>query len=591
MKNYLLFAASLLTLVSCSSDDILSGGQGAGTAREDAAINFDSYAGKITRATSNSGTTAAEKLDKQFKIYGVKSGSTAGSGFQNVYVNYWVWSEDANTTTTNTKGWEYVGKKDQKEIGADKDKLDKDQTIKFWDYSAADYRFVAGSPIKSFEYDVDETSHVIKSATIKGLKGHITPNKVGTETWSAATEPSPVYVAKPIIVSKDNYNKPVEFNFVRQQSKVRVGFYETIPGYKISAIKFYKQGESGLELDNDNANNVILTSTAKDYFVGAENAIGTITYDWSATPSYTFSYKDGEEAQDGKASTKLTKSKNWYGGEFKSGIQAEKSTESNKSKLYGVDKDMESTGYFTVIPTPSQTDASAILIKCDYTLESTDGSKETINVTGATAAVPAAFCKWETNTLYTYIFKISQNTNGSTGDKKEGLFPITFDATVIDSQDAQGTITTVTTPSITTYQEGSVTADGVEYKANKAIYATVAESTTGTEQGLNTDGKSVGSVKVYKLTTARNEADLQISGIIKDELKEGNVQTVTVGNTDTTVGTVKLTSGKYLSFTPNAEGYYAIQYLSTAAEEGENAKPAAYTYKIVYVAAAANAGE
>lgn len=591
MKNYLLFAASLLTLVSCSSDDILSGGQSIGTANENAAINFDSYAGKITRATSNSGSTAAEKLDNQFKIYGVKSGSTAGSDFQNVYVNYWVWSEDANKTTTNTKGWEYVGKKDQKEIGAAKDKLDKDQTIKFWDYSAADYRFVAGSPIKNFTYDVDETSHVIKSAKITELQGHIEPNKVGEGTWTAAADPAPVYVAKPIIVSKDNYNKPVEFNFVRQQSKVRVGFYETIPGYKISNIEFYKQGESGLELDNDNKNNVILTSTANDYFVGAKNATGTITYDWTApTPSYTFAYDDGQDAQDGKASTKLTKSKNWYGGEFKSGVQAEKSTESDKSKLYGVDKDMESTGYFTVIPTPSQTDASAILIKCDYTLESTDGSKETIKVTGATAAVPAAFCKWETNTLYTYIFKIAQNTNGSTGGDVKGLFPITFDATVIDSQDAQGTTTTVTTPSITTYQKGSVTADGVEYKAGETIYATVAETTKGDLQELKSDGTSVGSVKVYKLSQARNEADLQISGIISAELTTGNDQHATVGSSDVTVGTVKLTSGKYLSFKPTEAGWYAIQYLSTAAENGENAKPAAYTYKIVYVAAA-NEGE
>lgn len=254
--------------------------------------------------------------------------------------------------------------------------------------------------------------------------------------------------------------------------------------------------------------------------------------------------------------------------------------------LYGTDQDMSSTnGYFTVLPTPSATKAAPILIKCDYTLTADDQSGETINVTGATAAIPAAFSKWEVNTRYTYLFKISQNTNGYTGNdpNKAGLYPITFDAAVKESTDAmQGTVTTVSTPSITTYQNDSVTDTSVEYKTGKAIYATATKE-KGEENALTTDGTAVGNVQVYKLSKERNEADLQVSEVVKAEITNDNKITTTVPTTETTVGNVKLTANKYLTFTPNKAGFYAIQYLLKAAD---GTTPAVYAYKVVEVKAA-----
>lgn len=248
---------------------------------------------------------------------------------------------------------------------------------------------------------------------------------------------------------------------------------------------------------------------------------------------------------------------------------------------------MSTNGYFTVLPTPSATKAAPILIKCDYTLTSDDISGETIEVTGATAAIPAAYSKWDVNTRYTYLFKISQNTNGYTGDNpnKAGLFPITFAAVVKGSTDAmQGTVTTVSTPSITTYQDGSVTDNGIEYKSGKAIYAT-ATNDKGEEFTLTTNGTAVGNVQVYKLSKERNEAELQVSEVVKAEITNDKKITTTIPTEETTVGNVKLAANKYLSFTPDGEGYYAIQYLTTAATT-ELEAPAAYAYKVVYVKAA-----
>lgn len=569
MKKYIFFAASALTLASCSSDDFLGDTPGSTPTSANSAIKFDGNAGKISRATSNTATTTEGKLDYQFKIYGVKK--TADNKYSEVFGNYSIWW-NTTLTTSNTKSWEYVGKKDNSinipntQTTID---LEKDQTIKYWDYTSDNYHFVAGSPINEFTYNIDETTKDIKSAKVSGLGGHINANKK-TDT-NYASEPTPVYVAEPIIVEQAAYKKEVKFNFVRQQTKVRVGIYETIPGYSISSIKFYEYAEGATDLTVSNNNNIILTSNADKYFSGSSDITtknsGTITYNWTK-PEYTFTYDK----------TNLTESKNWYGGELAAGVKATTSNHTNIDELYGTDADMESNGYFTVLPTPSTTEAKPILIKCDYTLTADDDSNETINIKGATAAIPAAYSKWNTNTLYTYLFKISENTNGYTGNdpNKTGLYPITFDAAVEAPQfGMEGTITTFTTPSITTHQEGSVVENsGIKYVTNKNIKVTITDNTSGETKVLSKGGNAEGNVAVYKLSQERTEADLQINNIKTSELAPTNSKDVTLA-----------TDNKSFTFSPDDAGYYAIQYLTTAADGN---KPAAYTYKVVYVADAAN---
>lgn len=552
MKKYLIFAASALALASCSSDDFL--GENPGTAQNaTTAINFGGEAGKITRAnTSNTAPTDAGKLAGQFKVFGVKK--IGDAKFSDVFVNYSVWDVADKNTTSNTEGWEYVGKKDADNLGTGKIKLTKDQTIKYWDYSALEYHFIAGSPINNFTPDPSLRNKEITYAKISGLAGHINPNE--TET---ALDTYPVYVAKPKKVT--NYKEAVQFEFVRQQAMVRVGVYETIPGYSITDIHFYeyKTDGTGTTLNPSTSNNVILTSARADYFVGGENVEGTVNYNWDTPePSYTFKYTDDE-------SKKIKKSQNWYAGNL--ATLATESTESNVGILYGTEKDMSDAGYFTVLPTPSATDPQPIVIKCDYTLLSED-VQEPIKVTGATAAIPKAYSKWDVNTRYTYLFRISQNTNGTTGKpgvNPEGLFPITFDTYVAETTDkTQGTTTIVKTPSITTYQEGSVTNEGIEYKPGKEIKVTVTDA-NGNVQTLTAGGSTVGSVAVFKFDSAINEAELQVKGTAGATSVAGNV------------------TDNVFRFTPEAEGYYAIQYLTEEATTTDPIKPAVYTYKVVHV--------
>lgn len=550
MKKYIFLAASALTLASCTSDDFLGNTPGSTPTSANSAINFGGDAGKITRATSNEGTPQ-QMLNGQFLVYGVKKSNDAI--FHNVFVNYSVW-DVKDKTTSNTNEWEYVGEQNATNLGTGQISLKEAQTIKYWDYSASEYYFVAGSPIAAFKYNTstDKTTGThIESATVTGLAGHYEANN--TET---ALETNPVYIAAPVKIKKeDGYQKPVTFTFQRQQSMVRVGLYETIPGYTITDIKFYAYDAEG-NFNVSKGNNIILTSATPDYFVGGSNVSGTVTYNWE-TPSYTFKYTDNEN---------LKKNRNWYAGKL--GTLATTSSETNVATLYGTDKDMSTTtGYFTVLPTQATT-ASPILIKCDYILTSVDGSGETIKVTGATAAIPAAYSKWEANTRYTYLFKISDKTNGYTGgtDKPAGLYPITFNAAVTESK--QGTITAFTTPSITTKQDGSVDENsGIKYVVNEPITVKVTKSDEGSELDLTSTENTNGYTVVYKFKDPITEAEAQVKGIKAGE-KVTNI----------TLDTAK----KLFTFTPDTEGYYVIQYLTK-----EDNTSDVYTYKVVKVEKAA----
>lgn len=570
MKTKYYFLAALATAVfaSCTNDEYVGDVSPTTLTSQGTtgAIAFGSGANALTRATKNTGTVA-QMLDGQFKVLGVKETATPGS-YSTVFPNYVVWNSNTKTTSNpdvaeagDRNGWEYVGTTASTTYGEAATALPSDQTIKYWDWASAKYHFVAGSPVANFTFN--GASDGITTASVTGLKGHIVanPGEIGTTTYY------PVYIADPVNVPKANYNQEVVFSFKRQQSFVRVGVYEIIPGYRISAIHFYEYDAANTKWNDaaETNQNIILASATANYFQGADNATATLTYDWitnATEPTYTFVYASG-----------LTQANNWYGGAL-TGVPATTSTEATVANLYGTDKDMASTGYFTVVPSASALTAQPILIKCDYTLTSTDVSGETINIKGATAAIPAAFCKWNPNTSYTYLFKISDNTNGKTdpSQPEEGLYPITFDAVVIaeTSGTEQGTITSVSTPSITTFQHASVTSEGVRYTTGTPIYVTAQNDDTGVLYTLQSGGSAVGAVQVYSLgVTPKTEADLQITAPTGANL-------FGLGASAITVDGVSFEANEYGSFTPTAAGYYAIQYQTATS-------PAAYAYKIVVV--------
>ena len=134
MKKVILFATALAALVSCSSDDIVVENNNSPNLNPSPtpeavqkAIVFSSGTSAITRA-DYSGIVAAGMLNNKFVVEGVKwdvGESTKQTVFDHYNVNYV--DGTANTTTSNSAGWEYVGqaKHDHASIAA--------QSIKYWD--------------------------------------------------------------------------------------------------------------------------------------------------------------------------------------------------------------------------------------------------------------------------------------------------------------------------------------------------------------------------------------------------------------------------------------------------------------------------
>lgn len=474
----MMLALSGMVLVSCTQSEFVGDTAQVG---ENNAISFGGGTGKMTRATIG-GSEAATLLGNEMKVFGSKGDGTDYTPVFNSYTVKYDNAKQGNDEYNN--GWYYVGAAET-------------QDIKYWDYSAASYRFVAGSPVANFTF-TDVTS-----AAVTGLGGRL------NHSTTVAADAAPVYVADPVLVPKTSYKQPVTFSFKTMQSKVRVGIYETIPGYKITAISFYNNGST------TPTEYITLNSATDAYFQGTTAGKGTVTYDWATTPaSYTFAYD----------ATSITTGKYWEGGQFTSGVPAVNSAETTVANLYGTDTSMGGTGYFNVMPTPSATAAVPLTLTCDYTLTALDGDAdaETINVKGAKATIPAAYTKWAANTAYTYIFKITDNTNGTTGtdpDDPEGLFPIVFDAAVINVADATqnvGTETTLSTPSITVYQDGDVVANGITYKAG-AVTVTAMEGTEDvtadyTWSHVQLDGTTFDYTKDYEKLGASGAATTWTDG-------------------------------------------------------------------------------
>lgn len=150
MNKYFLYAASVLALASCSSDDFLGENSGNGQNATNSVINFGGGTTKTTRATSKSNYALKDLRDNGFWVYGTKHSTAENNTKTNdqaVYTNYRLaYTEGtANKTQSNTAGWEYVGV-DNKDYRANvTPKVDEAQTIKYWDYSAVAYTFYAAT--------------------------------------------------------------------------------------------------------------------------------------------------------------------------------------------------------------------------------------------------------------------------------------------------------------------------------------------------------------------------------------------------------------------------------------------------------------
>lgn len=511
MKKNLLFAALALTALAGCTEDTFTGDQALVSGEK--AIGFNSGTTPITRADAT-GATAAGHLNNHFYVYGIKKESVDGAGnvqagnlvFNNYAVN-WT-ANSAMTTTSNTENWEYVGytltAKEQEKITVNSGNVA--QTIKYWDWGAADYTFYAFSAKpEDISGDKITVAKVQDQKTTDTPTAHTVYDNGYTVTLAADASLDDLYFSERVNIVRsegsnasntnrqaDNtYGGNVTFRFHNMASKVRVAMYENIPGHSVTINKFKVV---------DNASPTFPTMLTEEtgqfkanFVNNANGTAGSMTVKYVAEAGATKNHPTVAFTPTSTAANILA-----LGNNLKADVTI-------GTSATGATYDKAEKAYTSVFPKEDNT--QNLKLKVCYTLTA-PVTGETITVTDATAEIPAEYLKWKPGYAYTYIFKISDNTNGSTGTpgtNPAGLYPITFDA--IETVDEDGLaeyITTVSEPTITTFGYDATNkkfvTDGSEYAANKDIYATFTEGSTVKTPTIGTSGAQ--HVAVFKVTTS-----------------------------------------------------------------------------------------
>ena len=454
MKNKLFLATAILAFAACSENTYMGDQEGNVTGSGAITFGFDMQNG--TRAGDFIGATAAEKLGGMFVVEGTKGTETTDAPSSTVVFDNYLVGYTANTagvTESNTNNWEYVGKQtgitgrmtpttwtalhtvESPATAA------QTQTVKYWDYSVPQYDFIAWSTGTLEAVTTDPTANSSVKVT-RINTGNTLATDGFTLTAANAADLSKCYYTDINTVVKTNYGKPVTLTFKNMAAKIRIALYETVPGYSIKEVKFYTKEATDPTHPNDLGTG---TSTTATLFTMGDDKLstgGSITVSY---PHIGTTHRDASpKTQDyNKASVTITP-----------GTTVSNNQEFGTLTNYADKEEYETTGdiylgrtlptatyagnasdnyYTAVIP---NTNGKPLTLRVDYTLVSTDGSAETINIYGAKAVVPATYTKWLPNYAYTYIFKISDKSNGTTGTPGDpaGLYPITFDATVIDPE-------------------------------------------------------------------------------------------------------------------------------------------------------------
>lgn len=579
MKQYLLLAAIAITALASCSDNNYVGDNSPNSPDGSGAIAFGGGFKAVTRGNAY-GADAADLLGNQFIVLGVKGDGT-GKDQTTVFSNYVVtWSNGtAQTTQSNTSNWEYVG-------NAPIDGLTNvtTQTVKFWDYSTTAYDFAAFSVGKgnTIITSGEPGENQILATAIKYAKAD--PAETAGYTLKGSNQDlAECYITdmKTVTKASNNYGKQVELEFRSLASKVRIAIYETVPGYSVQNVHFYTDNTTAI------ANNTTISNTDATLF-GTNSfysgGLYTITFP-------TIGSANSADADYNKAHVAIS-------GQTASSTQSFGSLNYTSEKLATSSANPSYAGttapyYVSVLPNEN---AGVLEMRVNYELISDDGSGEVITIHGAKAYIPAAYTKWLPNYAYTYIFKISDNTNGWTStltDDPAGLYPITFSAVVLDqvvSNDEQTTITTVAMPSITTYQKDHATNND-EYVAGD-IYVQVMNDGTLVNDLNHQTSSTYDKTFLYTLSSAASEAE--VMDALNLRASEAGGKTYITGRNDliltpaefdpaiTTIPgedgkNITVTEGTAAKFTAAATKYYAFVYLVSDAADSDVKYPVVLT--------------
>lgn len=313
---------------------------------QQAAVSFSSIMQEeISSTRTGANTRAPQGLNKDFVVYGYKMTDNSSPIVFNGY-NVTYNANSSGTSEDNSHNYSYVGGTSINGFS---------QEIKYWDYSATEYRY--WGYVKND--DKISPSDNGKTLTITGLH-------LGT------TEQTDYFISSLRVVPTADFGKVVQLEFIRPYAKVRVMFYsgeklEDDDTIELSKITFGPSDESKIP-----AQGTVKVVYPLDK--GAKAETYTVT-DVEASRKSCFDYSATAEAP----------------------LKLDKDHCSTSTAIAANPTGTGSSGeYYYVLP------VSTGATPPSYTLSvSVDGDDEL-----RTAVIPATFMNWKANYSYTYIFKI-----------------------------------------------------------------------------------------------------------------------------------------------------------------------------------------
>ena len=424
MKRLLFLSVCAALIASCSNDTELGSNN---AENKQNVIGFE-VLNKNSIKTKAGENSLEANGHYNFGVFAYKN--ISGSSSQQVMNNYLVGYKgtnvgynltDANQTTLSSSNWAYekLGYSEYTYDGSDgyykKDATfymsnNANQYLKYWDKSSESVDFYAYAPYingnQTATFAPDTKEMTIGNDGIKD--GYDDRSK--HEFMYANTT-----------VAKANYNKEVQLAFKRISAKMQIKFYEDIAGYKVQILDLKEDNTSGVCA----APAIAPTGEGTTYTYGTLYHSAGATIDFSSvTPSLslTGNTKFSRESTNGECLRFNVPTAN--------PIATEKTQASASS-----------TTYYLI---PINQDNTGLTFHVTYKLTAED-TRETIIVRNATVHVPYSACNWTSNNSYTYIFKITKNSTGTTESNPtidpsdpnpstdKALYPIIFDECTIEN--------------------------------------------------------------------------------------------------------------------------------------------------------------
>ncbi len=331
-------------------------------------ITFSTSESAVQVARAGSVTGLEDLGFTEITVYGYK---TLNGAIQNVMPGYTLKyvANSANSTTTNSSDWEYVGQ--------GTDYLGKAQEVKYWDGNSTDYRFFAVLP--SLKDKLRYEGNPITASTVISTTGSFSMEFTGLE-YMTHTKDGKYYGSDGAEVAEKDipmystlwqgdpaayYKTPVPLSFVKPYALVRLVFERP-------------DGTSTTTLGKTGDTSHYTTFGPKDNSSMAGS--GTVDVSWGMTGS--------RETATATAGTVTLPT-----------MTADPMVLTNQNTRY------QAWPEYMMIPTDNTVDFQCKTYIYKVNSSGTDTFDE------RTAIVPAAYMQWKPGYQYTYVFKITQNNS------------------------------------------------------------------------------------------------------------------------------------------------------------------------------------